>query len=174
MSNDTPVAFELELDAHFEKRVRGGDTNPLVDVRIRVGSDYVLGSDTTVAGDYMTGHLIEELDALLGVADGRTQMLEFSDGPLFLVLEPVTGDRLKLVGCYDVDGTTPTDRIGEAMVPFDEWAITVIEVTKEYYKRICQLNPSLTDHSDVELLAERFESTTAALDLDKDSHSSLG
>lgn len=164
MSDDPDIEFELVLDQHFESRVVGGDANPLVDARIRVDSKYVLGSETTYAGDYMTGHLIDELNALLGVHRGEAQTVEFSDGPLFLVLFPASDDRVTLVGCYDVKGTTPTDTIAEATVSISSWAQTIIETTELYYERMLALNPDLKNNDDLNLLSSELESTVSALE----------
>ncbi|WP_143085802.1 hypothetical protein [Halogranum rubrum] len=112
----------------------------------------------------MTGNLIGQFEALPGVIRDEKEVVEFFNGPMWLVFEPVDGDSVTISGCHTIGGVRdPSQRIfvdTSQVVTKQAWISELVRVTKDYVEKMCNLNPSLATHSDIQTLskyAEQYE-----------------
>ncbi|WP_410764914.1 hypothetical protein [Haloferax sp. DFSO60] len=84
MTNVTQaIHIQIRFTGRFRRQVvEKGDSNPLTAMAIEVEGNYVLGSAETGAGDYMTGNLIGQFEALPSIIRDEKQVVEFYDGPM--------------------------------------------------------------------------------------------
>lgn len=160
-SNNTTQGIRIQI--RFGERFRSqvvekGCSNPLTGMTIEVGGHYVLGSSETAIGDYMTGNFLGLFEALPSVIRDEKQVVEFYNGPMWLVFEPVDGESMTISGCHTIGGVrNPSQRISEEtsqVVDKQAWISELVRMTKEYVKKICDLNPSLVDQSDIQTLSK--------------------
>ena len=151
--------IEIRFDDRFRTQVVDkGDANPLTAMTIKVGENYLLGSSTSAVGDYMTGNLIGQFEVVPGIVGNEKQVVEFFNGPMWLVFEPDDDESVRISGCHTIGGVRdPSRRISadtSAVVPKQTWVSELVRVTKEYVETIHDLNPSLNEYPDIKALRE--------------------
>lgn len=151
--------IEIRFDDRFRMQVvEKGDPNPLTAMRVKAGEDYLLGSPTSAVGDYMTGNLIGQFEVVPGIVGNEKQVVEFFNGPMWLVFEPVDDESVTISGCHTIGGVRdPSKRISadtSAVVTKQAWISELVRVTKEYVDAVHDLNPSLDDNPDIRTLRD--------------------
>ncbi|WP_410764569.1 hypothetical protein [Haloferax sp. DFSO60] len=154
---------EIHIQIRFTNRFRSQvvekeDWNPLTGMTIEVDGTYVWRSAETTVGDYMTGNLIRQFEALPGIIRNESQVVEYYDGPMWLVFEPVDSETVRMSGCHTIGGVRdPSQRIpvdSTHVVTKNGWISELVRETREYVETICNLNPSLADHPSIQTLSE--------------------
>ena len=104
----------------------------------------------------MTGNLIGQFEVVPGIVGNEKQVVEFFNGPMWLVFEPVDDESVNISGCHTIGGVhDPSRRISadtSAVVPKQTWISELVRVTKEYVDAIRDLNASLDDDPDSQTL----------------------
>jgi len=164
----TTVEIEIQCNERFRQQVvEKSDADPLSGVKIRSNETYVLGGESSVAGDYTTSNLIAQHYAISDILNNRTHPVEFFDGPVWLVFEPVNDRLVSLTGCHTIEGVRdPEQRLSvdtTVIVTKHAWITELVRATEEYSNTILDLNPALSENQIFQELQDALAGTRERL-----------
>lgn len=155
------VAFNPVYSTRFRRQVKKGKANPLTGVKIRADDEYILGSEDTVSSTYLAGTFQEALEMIEDIEKGETGILEFADGPTYLVLEPSDEEHVTLTGCLTYESAHNPDRRRASerrvIVPKHAWINELLRATREFLQKAREVNPELRNSDRFEELNQTIE-----------------
>ncbi len=155
------VSIELQYDSEFQESVTKRERpDPIVRTRVKVGDTYVFGDENYMNSGYMTTNLIVQLGELRKILADEKVVIEYENGPMWLVFEPHDEDSVKLTGCATIEGVrNPDQRLSvdtSAVVAKKEWVSELIETAENFYETVIDLNPSLEDNQMIQRLQKEI------------------
>lgn len=164
------VTIEIDYGSRFEERVVDRDNpDPLVGMKIKVGDTYVLGDETHASKDSMATNLTVQLESTEKILDGEKAVVEYMNGPTWLVFEPESEETIKITGCATIEGVrNPDDRLSideSAVVKKHVWIKELIETAEEFYKKVVESNPGLEGDERLERLQSEITTAKERADL---------
>jgi hypothetical protein len=159
------ITIEIAYDDRFRRQVEEGTASPLTTLTVRADGQFVVGSESTNAGDWMSRHLREELLAIPDIVSGERTIVEFGNGPTWLVFEPHEDDTLVYIthvvtrfsATENPDQRLPVDTT--VLVTKRAWIRELVRTSEEYVKNLTEINPDLTDETAVVKLREAIRQT---------------
>lgn len=155
------LTFNPTYGPRFRRQVEKGKANPLTGVKIRAGDEYVLGSQDSVSSTYLAGTLQEALETVYELEKGKTCILEFADGPTYLVLEPSDSEHLTLIGCLTYESAHNPDKRRSngrrAIVPRHAWTDEILRATREFLQKALEVNAELRNSNRFEELGQTID-----------------
>ncbi|MFC7079294.1 hypothetical protein [Halorussus caseinilyticus] len=161
MATQNP-SIELRYDSSFKQSITERERpDPLVGMKIKVGDLYVFGDENHVNSDYMTTNLTVQLEATEKILTNETVVVEYANGPMWLVIESEDENSIRITECPTIEGVNnPEQRLSiekSAVVSKESWIRELIETAEEFYRKVTDLNPDLEDDSMLRRLHEEIE-----------------
>lgn len=158
------VKIQFEFGNRFRRQVEKGDTDPLIGMFILIGDDFVFGNSELhlPSRSYMTTTLLELLEAIDSMESGRSQVIEFANGPTHLVFEP-HDNFVTITGCLTRDCVDDPENRTEAEVSrtvlIEKWTDELIRAAEEFYEQVLNTNPSENVAAELSPLRRAIERT---------------
>lgn len=169
VANHSTVQIELAPGERFtEQVVEEGNHDPYGHLKIHVDGVYLIGSEDTNVGVWMTTDLIRLLAQTEAIFDGEKNVVAFDNGPSYLVAESVDdGKTVNVTQCLLYSGVEEPDK----RLPIEEtftvskraWAEELVRVTGDYLEKVTDLNPELEDNQYVQELRAEVAGAKARL-----------
>lgn len=143
----TPVNIEITYADNFRRKVcEEGDADPFGYLKVTVGESYLVGSDETHVGLWLSEDLARLLRMSEALAEDTKTVLTFRNGPSYLVVEP-HGETVGLTHCLHLEGVEDPDEHWEMEETYTvskrAWITELLDVSESYYEDIVELNPDL-------------------------------
>ena len=145
---ESSVSIKLHYDSDFRKSVvERNRPDPLTGMKIQAGNKYIFGDENHVNSSYMSTNLTVQLEAVKKILADKEIIIEFTNGPMWLVVEPHDEKTVKIMECatfesaHDPDQRFSTEK--SALVLKTAWISELIETAEEFYQKVVSLNPDL-------------------------------
>ncbi|ELZ26990.1 hypothetical protein C475_08646 [Halosimplex carlsbadense 2-9-1] len=167
MCRNEGFQITARYDGELRKQIERGTDDPLGWI------DTVRGEDTELVGgdgregmkEYLTSFFGGLLQSLVECADGDRGWFTAGNGPLYIVLEPASGDEISVTFCYSKENIQSPDTRDpfEPSVTVRAQALSeaVVVSAEEYLEFVAAVNPELAASSNAYLgLGEDIEHVT--------------
>lgn len=169
VANNSTVQIELTSGDRFtEQVVEEGHHDPYGHLKIRVNGAYLIGSEDTNVGVWMTTDLIRLLAQTEAIFAGEKDVVAFDNGPSYLVAEPVDdAETVNVTQCLLYSGVEDPDK----RLPIEEtftvskqaWTEELVRVSEEYLEEVTELNSDIEDNQYVQELRSEITDAKARL-----------
>lgn len=144
------VEILLGYGGVFREQVVDGEASPLVDVRVRVGEVWLMGSESSVASDWVAEWFRVALGAFAAVCGGSSSYVTFLGGPAWLVFSTVADPQpVRLAFCHLFESAEdPSVRRAfepSVVVSKTAWVSELVRAGREFVFRVVEANPELVD-----------------------------
>lgn len=168
--NANDITIELRYDDDFRKAVvEHGRPDPLVGAKVRVGDSYVFGDEGHVNSDYMCTNLTIQLEATEQILADEKVVVEYANGPMWLVFEPHDEEMVKITGCATIEGVRdPSERLSvdrSALVSKTALIAELVETAGEFHGKVVELNPELENDQFLQRLREAIAEAQERLEM---------
>ena len=171
MNNET-VDDEIGIryrfkDGFHDRVVEDNNINGWTYFRISTADYNIIGGDRD--GSRVTGHPVsvfwELLDSIQKMRSDEQSFVEFTYGPVYVVLEPQDDITVQVASSVLYKGIeNPEERLDidtERVVTREAWTAAVIETTNELIDEVVAINSAVKSISDFELLREKLDKVTS-------------
>ena len=165
MSSDS-INLRISFDQHFAELVGEGNPNPLLDVRVRVGGEWFVGSEESYAASWMAEWLVSALVVVPDVVSGEKAVLIFRDVGSWLVFEPVdANEQVRLAYCHlpgSVENPSQRREFEPSVVVSKKaWVSELVRAARKFTFRVVEVNPELVDDPYLVRLREAIQEVEA-------------
>jgi len=157
--------FEITVryDSELRERLEAGPTDPLgwidtvaVDDRSLIGGDSAEGMK-----EYLVSLFCGLLQSVPAILDGERAVVETGNGPVYLAIDPVEGDTVRVAVCYSEE----TARSSAEREPYEPSAVVdvqsfveeIIRTASEFKAFVSDVDPDLANESAYRGLREDVE-----------------
>lgn len=161
------VTIEIEYAENFRQQVRDeNDTDPFGHLKVTVGGAYLIGTDETYVGVWLSEDLARLLATTEAIVTSSETMLTFRNGPSYLVIEP-HDDAADLTHCLHLEGAENPQERWEMEETFTvskrAWVVELIRTSEGYRDHVLELNPNLQEADYLIRLREEIEAAKERL-----------
>lgn len=151
------VSIEIDYGSRFRERVvERNNPDPLIGMKIRINGTYALGDETHAPKDSISTNLIVQLEATEQILSDEKAVIEYMNGPMWLVFEPHDEELVKVTGCTTIEGVRdPSKRLSvdtSAFVSKADWMSELIQTAEQLHDKIIELNQDLEDDETIQRL----------------------
>ncbi|PSP84652.1 hypothetical protein BRC96_04195 [Halobacteriales archaeon QS_6_64_34] len=164
------MEIDIRYDDELRKKVRDGATDPpgWVDV-ITCGETDLTGDSDDGMKEYLTSFFTGLLQGLEECTDGERTVFRTVNGPIYVVLEPLEGEAIRVWFCYRKNaaetGGEPEPYEPAAIIGNEELVQAVVEAAGDFLEFVEDVNPELVADSydyqglreDIEAVRKRYE-----------------
>lgn len=175
VANHPNIQIEIGHGEQFTEQVVEEDHHdPYGYLKIRVDDSYLIGSEDSHVGVWITTDLIRLLAQTEAVFADEKDVVAFDNGPSYLVVEPSDeGDKtVNVTHCLLYSGVEDPDQrlpIEETFtIPKRGWTTELVQTAEEYYEEITDMNPKLEDNEFVQELRDEMASAKDLLEAYED------
>lgn len=163
------ISIEIDYGCQFRERVaERKDPDPLLGMKIRADGTFVLGDETHAAKDSISTNLTVQLEATEQILDNKKAVIEYMNGPMWLVFEPHDEEMVKITGCATIEGVRdPKQRLSvdtTVLVSKTAWIFELIETAEEFHEKVVDLNSDLKDDQILRRLRREIETAREQLE----------
>src|SRR6056297_2965097 len=120
------ISIEIDYGSRFQERVaERNNPDPLLGMKVRANGTFVLGDETHAAKDSISTNLTVQLEATEQILDNEKTVIDYMNGPMWLVFEPHDEEIVKITGCATIEGVRdPEQRLSvdtTVLVPKNNW-----------------------------------------------------
>lgn len=153
-----------------EQIVEESHHDPYGHLKIRVNQSYLVGSEDTHVGVWITTDLIRLLAQTEAIFANEKDVVAFDNGPSYLVAEPTDGTTgtVNVTRCLLYSGVEDPDE----RLPIEEtftvskraWTEELVRVAEEYLEQVTELNPDIEDNQYIQELRDEIAGAKARLE----------
>lgn len=163
------VSVKIDYGSQFRERVAERENpDPLLGMKVRADCVFILGDETHTAKDSISTNLTVQLESTEQILADERAVVEYMNGPMWLVFEPHDKETVKITGCTTIEGVRdPEQRLSvdtSVLVSKTAWISELIETAEEFHQKVIELNPDLEDDQilrrlrrEIEAAKEQFE-----------------
>lgn len=171
VANHSNVQIDIDHGERFiDQVVEEGQHDPFGHLKILADNSYIVGSEDTYVGVWITTDLIRLLDQTKAIFADEKYSVDFDNGPSYLVVEPYD-DNDGVIGvthCLLFDSVEdPEKRLPKEetfAIPKQAWVTELINTAKQYHKELLNLNSELEDNETIRELREGIKKAEHRLD----------
>lgn len=158
----------VRYDSELRERLEAGSTDPLgwIDT-VAVDDQSLIGGDSAKGmKEYLVSLFCGLLQSVPAILDGERAVVETGNGPVYLAIDPVERDTVRVAVCYSEEtARSPAEREPyepSAVVDVRSFVEEIIRATSEFEAFVHDVDPDLANESAYRGLREDVERAESA------------
>ncbi|MFC7074590.1 hypothetical protein ACFQJ7_08735 [Halovenus rubra] len=158
-----PTKIKFRSDGSYrEQLIKNEEPDSWIDIRIRVGEEYIYGGPDSYVTGFACGFVLNLLDSVSAMKTGERSIIELEYGPTWLTIDPVDQTAVRIAACRTYKGAMDSsERLeidDDAVVSKEAWESEVLRTAREFHETVVDVNPDLQDQEVIADIRDRIDS----------------
>ncbi|WP_143117677.1 hypothetical protein [Halomicrobium zhouii] len=149
------ASISFHIDREYQRLVEKNQSpDTWLGTSIRVGDTFVVGDEKSGPKGSGCGVVLQLLESVRSILEGERYIVEFENGPSWVVIEPQANGSVQITRSVTWEGTTNPDKRLEIdtsrIVTAQAWIQAVRKSAQQFHEAIIDEFPELADSDEME------------------------